>query len=459
MKKTFLLVILVLSAACSVFAQEITGRWQGVLDVQVTKLTVVFNISKNGSGFVTTLDSPDQGAKGIPTDYTNFENNTLTLRVKAISGEYVGTLKDASTFEGTFKQGATSFPLNLKRTDDVVTEKAAVVRRPQEPKPPFPYKSEEVKFQNVPASISLAGTLTLPPNGNNFPAVILITGSGPQNRDEELFGHKSFFVIADYLTRKGIAVLRYDDRGVGGSGGDFAKSTSQDFAGDVESAIAYLKTRPEINKKKIGLIGHSEGGIIAPMVAAKSKNVAFIVLLAGSGVSGDEVLLSQTKAIAQSANLSTDQIANAEKINKGAYEIVKKGLNQQETEKQLFEYFSSIPVMKDKSALKAKELSSPWMMYFIRYNPAPTLAKVKCPILALNGEKDVQVLPKLNLPAIQENLAKGGNKQVTIKEIPKLNHLFQECTTCSTGEYKNLEETFSPAVLVEISSWIQKQTK
>lgn len=299
----------------------------------------------------------------------------------------------------------------------------------------------------------------MPSAGKNFPVVVLITGSGAQNRDEEILGHKPFLVIADFLTRSGFAVLRYDDRGFGESEGKFGAATSRDFADDAEAAVAYLKTRPEINKKKIGLIGHSEGGFIAPMIAAESKDIAFIVLLAGPGVSGDEVLMSQLKAIGEAGNAPAEALQMNLDANQGAYLIIRKGLSQAETEKELAAYYAAIPFMKDKASSAIKTLSSPWMTYFVRSQPSEYLSKVKVPILALNGGRDLQVLPKPNLEGIRASLAKSGKKNVTIMELAGLNHLFQECKTCSVGEYGELEQTFSPAALNEMLIWLKRQTR
>lgn len=280
--KTISILLITLIASLTLTAQDITGQWNGILKVQGTQLRLVFNVSKSDNGYSSTMDSPDQGAKDIPVAKTTFENPSIKFEVTNAGIEYLGAIKD-NEIVGIFKQGGMELPLNLSRE---VLEKEEV-KRPQEPSKPYPYYSEEVTFPNTKANISLAGTLTLPEKKGNFPVVILITGSGPQNRDEELLGHKPFLIISDHLTKNGIGVLRYDDRGVEQSTGDFSSATSADFATDVESAIDYLKTRKEIDKSKIGLVGHSEGGLIAPIVASESKDVSFIVLLAGTGIRGD----------------------------------------------------------------------------------------------------------------------------------------------------------------------------
>ena len=446
------------------FGQDITGQWNGILKVQGIQLRVVFNISKTGNGYSSTMDSPDQGAKGIPVTSTTFENSTLKLSVSNASIEYEGVLKD-SNITGTFKQAGQSFPLNLSKA--IVAKEKLV--RPQEPVKPYSYYEEDVKFENKTAGITLAGTLTLPKKDGVFPAVVLITGSGPQNRDEELLGHKPFLVLADYLTKNGFAVLRFDDRGTAASTGDFKTATTADFATDAEAGVKYLQTRKEINKKKIGLIGHSEGGTIAPMVASRSKDIAFIVLLAGTGIRGDQLLLLQEAAIAKTSGASDADIEKSKEINKRAFDMVTKSADSAQLKRDLTDFIKKVSENdpgKPKSMssddyinLQVNTIVNPWMIYFLKYNPAVALENVKCPVLAINGQKDLQVPPKENLEGIKNALIKGGNNKVTTKELPGLNHLFQECKTGSPKEYATIEQTFSPVALSEILKWLQIQTK
>ncbi len=466
MKKTALILFTIL-ATLSIFGQDITGQWHGVLKVQGIQLRIVFNITQTDNSYRSTMDSPDQGAKGIPVRTTNYENSILELQLPSAGIKYEGILNKENAFVGTFNQGGQEFPMNLTRK---AIEKE-VVKKPQEPSKPYPYYSEEVTFKNSKANISLAGTLTLPKKEGSFAAVILISGSGPQNRNEELLGHKPFLVLADHLTKKGIAVLRFDDRGTSESTGDFQTATSADFATDVESAIAFLKTRKEINKKEIGLIGHSEGGIIAPMVASESKDVSYIVLLAGTGIQGDQLLLLQQELISRANGVSETEIKKSIQINKKLFEMVVESNDNQKLKTDLTNEMNQL-LKKDTSttitngmskdefiSMQINQILSPWMQYFIKYNPAPTLERVKCPVLALNGEKDLQVPAKENLKAIEIALEKGGNKKVSTKELPNLNHLFQECETGSPSEYAGIEQTFSPIALTEISNWILKQIK
>ncbi|UUC44122.1 alpha/beta hydrolase family protein [Flavobacterium cerinum] len=341
--------------------------------------------------------------------------------------------------------------------------------RPQEPQQPYPYYSEDIIFENRQAGITLAGTLTLPKKEGVFPAVVLITGSGPQDRNEALAGHKPFLVLSDYLTKNGIAVLRYDDRGTALSEGDFNSATSVDLASDVANAVAYLKNRKEIDRTKIGLIGHSEGGLIAPLVATESKDIAFIVMLGGPGIPGDKILLIQQRLIARASGISEQEIRQTERINKRIFSIVKKSSDVEQLKTELrsdLKKFLSKNARSKKTNgksdeeyinLQVKTYATPWMQYFIKYNPEPTLKKVKIPVLALNGERDLQITPKENLRAIKKALCKAGNKKLTIRELPTLNHLFQESDTGAPHEYETIEQTYSPTVLKEVLKWLKLQ--
>ncbi len=446
----------------------IKGIWQGTLKVQGMELRLVFKINEEENGkFKATLDSPDQGAKDIPVDSVIYSDGILKLISNAIRGYFEGTyIADSIAFEGKWHQSGMSFALIIKKVD-----KIEEVKRPQEPKPPFPYRVEDVIYENRIAGIKLGGTLTLPESGVPFPAVLLITGSGAQNRDEELFGHKPFMVIADYLTRHGIAVLRVDDRGIGESTGNFSASTTKDFATDVLSGVEYLKSRKEINPKEIGLIGHSEGGIIAPMVATETNNVAFIVLMAGTGIPGDQVLLTQTEAIEKLNGASEEKIKEDLELNKKIYDVLKEDKDSSAIAHKLYKIYTDSynKLSSDKKAeigdpkiafeRGIKTVMSPWFRYFVKYNPYPILEKVKCPVLALNGSKDVQVLPSINLPAIKNALEEGGNKNFEVKELPGLNHLFQTANTGAPSEYGKIEETISPIALQTIGNWILKIVK
>lgn len=464
MKQTIVSILTILTTL-TVFGQDISGEWNGLLNVPGKQLSIVFNIKKVDTGFKSTMDSPDQGAKDIPVTTTSFENSTLKLTIESAKIEYEGILDKDNKIVGNFKQAGHSFPMNLSREK---IEKEKLIR-PQEPTKPYPYYSEDVTFKNEKAGITLAGTLTLPKKEGVFPVVILISGSGPQNRDEELVGHKPFLVLSDFLTKNGIAVLRYDDRGTAQSTGNFKNSTSLDFATDALAAVNYLLTRKEINKQKIGLIGHSEGGLIAPIVATNSKNISFIVLLAGPGLPGNQLLLLQQKIIAEAAGMSDAAIQKAQEINKTAFNIIAKSKSSEQLKTDITAYMTQVSKtdpnkpagMTEAEYIKMQtdKILTPWMVTFLTFNPAPTLEKVKCPVLALNGAKDLQVAPKENLTTIKEALLKGGNKNITIKELPNLNHLFQECKTGLPQEYATIEQTFAPIALNEILDWIKIQTK
>lgn len=338
--------------------------------------------------------------------------------------------------------------------------------RPQEPKRPFPYVEQEVSYSNSPAAM-LSGTLTLPQGPGPFPAVLLITGSGPQNRDEEMHGHKPFLVLSDYLTRRGIAVLRVDDRGVGKSMGIVATATSADLATDALAGVAYLKSRPEIRKDQIGLIGHSEGGMIAALAAEQSKDVAFIVMLAGTGVPGDQVMLEQSSLIARASGQTEVAIAGSRDLHRQMFAVIREEPDQYRAQARLIEIVrESLEKLPEEERQRAgKQLlaqvhavNSPWMRYFLTHDPAESLRKVSCPVLALNGALDMQVLPKQNLPAIEAALKAGGNTDYTVREIPGLNHMFQTAITGAPSEYALIEETISPVVLEMISDWIKAHT-
>lgn len=444
--------------------KSIEGVWQGKLSVSGIELRLVVKINKKPDGALAgTLDSIDQGAKDIPLDTVAFSNGTLRIELKSIGGVYEGTLNSAGTeLTGTWTQGPNSLPLVLKRD-----AKLPEVRRPQEPKKPYPYNEEEVLYNNTQAGIKLGGTLTLPKDKGPFPAVLLITGSGQQNRNEELLSHKPFLVLADYLTRRGIAVLRVDDRGIGKSTGNFGASTTADFATDVLAGIAYLKTRPEIRHDQIGLIGHSEGGVIAPMVAAQSKDVAFIVLMAGTGVNGEEILLEQGALIAKAGGATDAAISTNQGLQRKIFAVLRSEKDPKQAEAKLKtamqDELAKLPETQRKALssdldVQIKRVESPWMRYFLTYEPKSALMKVTCPVLALNGSKDLQVPPKQNLPAIVSALTAGGNSDVTIRLLPGLNHLFQTCKTGSPAEYAQIEETIAPVALQTMGDWILAHT-
>ena len=444
----------------------LVGFWQGTLKIGTIELRLGLNVSAKSDGTLTgTFDSPDQGAKDLPISEINVKESAVKLESKKIGATFEGKLsEDGKELKGTWKQSGGELALTFKRL-----AKAPSYARPQDPKKPYPYIEEEVKLENKAAGVKLAGTLTFPKGKGPFPAVVLITGSGPQDRDEALMGHRPFLVLADHLTRNGIAVLRCDDRGVGGSTGNTSTSTTADFADDALVGVAFLKGRPEIDGKKIGLIGHSEGGVVAPIAATKSNDVAFIVLLAGTGLVGEEILYRQGELILKASKTDEKAIARQRALQERMFAIVKKEKDPKEVRAQIDAVVAEETAKlteaekaiaeKQKGALEGqlKMVLSPWFRYFLTFDPAPTLKRVTCPVLAINGEKDLQVPCKVNLDAIEKALKEGGNKDVTVKEFPKLNHLFQTCETGSPTEYARIDETFAPVALNEISSWIAKR--
>jgi len=475
---TLFLLLFCLGSNNFLFAQEdqkkeekkFTSLWEGKLKISSVSLRLVLKVFNNSDGSLGAfLDSPDQGpsANNIPASSITMTDDSLKFAIQMIGASYTGKIyKDSALVKGTFKQREMVLPFDLKKIDKLVE-----VKRPQNPLKPYPYNDEEVTFENKSANITLAGSFTYPKDEGKFPAVVLVTGSGPQDRDESLMNHKPFLVISDYLTRNGIAVLRFDDRGIGKSKGNFATATSEDFATDALAAVEYLKTRKEVDPKKIGVGGHSEGGLIAPICAVNSNDVHFIVMIAGTGVTGKEILLLQEKLISQASGASEEKINKDNKISEKVYNIVLNEPDNDKAEKQINELYDKIyPTLSDEEKKEAdsqkpmmsqqiKQILSPWFRFFLKYDPRPTLENVTVPVLAINGGKDFQVDPKQNLPEIEKALKAGGNKNFKIVELPGLNHLFQKCKTCTLTEYGELEETFSVDALKIIKDWILTITK
>jgi pimeloyl-ACP methyl ester carboxylesterase len=446
---------------------KIKGSWSGPMKVGSAELTLVINITPDEKdNFVVTIDSPDQGVNGIATSKVTVTTDSLIVKSTVLKASYQGAFdENFSILKGKWNQSGMTFPLDLHHSFEKYS-----VKRPQEPKPPYPYLEKEVIVKNDAAKIELSGTLTIPEKGGPFPAVILITGSGPQNRNEELMGHKPFLVLADYLTRKGIAVLRCDDRGLGKSTGKFSTATTLDFATDVSATIDFLKTQKEIDITKIGLAGHSEGGLIAPIVASERKDVAFLVLLAGPGLTGERILLMQAGIINKNAGLTEKELAADNLLRTKIYATIKKNSDNEKATTKVKAFFRSSkkknPEMKGLSQLDDNQIdlfiqqcTMPWFRTFLVLDPIDYLSKVHCPLLALNGSLDVQVPAKENLEAIEKALIFGGNSSYSIEEIPGANHLFQQAKTGNIDEYGKIEETMSPEVLEKIATWIGKEVK
>jgi hypothetical protein len=447
----------------------LAGDWSGSLKLGTISLRIVFHVAPPGALYPATMDSPDQGAKGIPVSAVRVEGNNVTFEVSSIGGRYRGTLREDGTLEGVWMQSGQSFPLNLSKQPAQTSQKPAVS---DEPSPPFPYVAEDVNFSDQKAGIQLAGTLTVPEGQGPFPAVVLVSGSGPQNRDEEILGHRPFLVLADYLTRRGIAVLRYDDRGVGGSKGSFQSATTFDFADDAQAALDFLAGRPEIDARHLGVVGHSEGAIVASILAARgaegaqNASVAFCVLLGGPGVRGDELLLMQNAALGRASGLSDAQISEAGRVNRELYSIAMSDGTTAELRKKIIDTMESVidsapaltaqqkEAQKERVPSQADELLSPWTRTFLSLDPSEYLKKVGVPVLALDGSKDLQVPARENLAAIAAALKSAGNQSATTVELAGLNHLFQHAGTGLPSEYGEIQETFAPEALKRIGDWI-----
>ncbi len=467
--KIIIKITMVVLLAIQTFAQQdISGIWSGKLELpNSAALTIVFNLSIDSTGkYTSTLDSPDQGAAGIPAESIEIKEDSIFINFPVIRGNYKGNIIfDEQIIKGKWSQGGMSLDLLVKRTD-----KIELLERPQEPKEPFPYNSEDVLFENDKDNVVLAGTLTFPKDEKNLTAVILISGSGGQDRNEEIFHHKPFLVIADYLTRNEIAVLRFDDRGIAESTGDHSTATTEDFARDVLAGVQYLKERIEIDKTRIGLIGHSEGGIIAPLAAIQSDDVSFIIMMAGTGIPGDSILYLQGELIQRAEGISEDEIQKSLKTQKEIFSIIKNSDDESLDKKLKDKFLADYQIMTDEEKnklgepetyinMQIKALTSPWFKYFLKFDPSAVLQKVKCPVLAINGENDLQVPAKENLSAIKTALEKGGNKNFDVIELKGLNHLFQTSESGRVSEYGQIEETISPLALQTMLDWIKRAIK
>lgn len=449
-------IVTVFALGTAAWAQgSLAGSWQGALEAGAVKLRIALHITKNEKGeWSSTFDSIDQGAMGIPIKVTTVTGSSLHLEMPAMHVIIDGKLSaDGNEITGTFTQGI-GLPLLLKRV-----ERTETLNRPQTPKAPFPYDAIEVSYENKLGK--LAGTLTVPHGTGPFPAAIMITGSGPENRDEEVFGHKPFLIIADYLSRHGIAVLRLDDRGVGGSAGSSSHQTIDEMADDVLSGVDFLKARAEINAKQIGVIGHSEGGIVGPLAASRSSDIAFVVMLAGTGVTGEQVMYLQAELISKASGAPDAMIAQNRAMQEMIFNVARAELDATKA----LENFRAAWTKEHGSApsetmeSQVKSVLLPEIRSFAFRDPADALRKLKVPVLAMNGSRDLQVPPTQNLPAIAAALAAGGSPDFEIVELPGLNHLFQACRACTPAEYGTIEETFSPKALDVMEEWLARHVR
>lgn len=445
-------------------ADRYVGTWKGVLEMPGILLRLALDVSRSGDALGGSLTSLDQGNTRIPVTLA-VRNDSLIAELPSIVASFAVAGDEGDSLRGSFQQSGATGRIMFGHISRTIV--ALVARRPQEPVTPLPYTSEDVSFPSVKGGV-LAGTLTSPTGPGPWPAVVLVSGSGPHDRDERVLGHRPFYVLSDYLTRRGVAVLRYDDRGVARSTGSFAESTTADFADDAEAAVRFLSTRPDVDSARVGMIGHSEGGAIAPIVAARSKDVAFIVLMAGPGVSGDSLLILQNRAQLRVSGVPEDEAPTLARLTSRLLHAVSGARDSTEALTHVLEieeqYVTSRQPEQQES-LRANlhgrnaQLLTPWMRYFLTFDPRPVLSRVRVPVLALNGTLDGQVLSRENLAAIASALTAGGNTDFETVELPGLNHLFQTATTGAISEYSVIEETIAPLALDRLGDWITRHIR
>lgn len=471
MKRVMILLLFCISLTYISAQKKLDGIWEGKLALGETGLRMVFHFDKQSDGsYAATMDSPDQNVTGIHCDSVLAKGDSVIVKIIKASASLNGLRTNDSTIAGNWMQRGMSFPISLKHVGGV----SKGPNRPQTPMPPYAYNSEDVEYDNADKSIHYGATITYPKGEGPFTAVLLITGSGLQDRDETIFGHKPFAIIADYLTKKGFVVLRVDDRSMGKSTGDVMNATTADFAKDVETSLRYLKGRKEINKKRIGLMGHSEGGLIAAMVASRNPDIDFVVMMAGPGVKGGDLLVEQNKAIFKADSVPEpainayiqlyEKIMNDAASNKDTSLLFHTVLNDfvQWKAKQPAKILTELNLPTDSNVNNkianafAKGFAVPWIKYFINSDPKPYIEKLKCKVLAIDGSKDLQVNPEINLAAINQALKKSKSLVFETKEIPGLNHLFQHCKKCTIAEYGEIEETFAPEALGIIGDWLER---
>ena len=448
--------LLVLTAGAA-SAEDAAGDWTGLLAGQYH---VVLHVTRDAAGhYGATLESPDQGQFVLTADEVTTDPDHLSFTIAKIGARYAGVWNaDKKGWIGTWSQGM-SAPLVLTRMTGPVAQ-LAPPKRPQEEaiaKGPLPYKSEIVSFANTAApGVTLAGTFSKPAGAGPFPTVVLIAGSGPNDRDEDLMGHKLFLVLADYLNRQGLAVLRYDKRGIGASTGEYASATTADFISDAEAAVAWLKTRADVDPKRIGVLGHSEGGLIAPAVAVADPSVRFVVLMAGPGLRGDAIFLEQIELISRANGATDADIAKTQALTARGFAVIEASRDVTDAKAKLeanaARAVAAGILTQEQADQNIAKVTDPWMYSFLRYDPVPTLRKVRVPVLAVGGSLDLQVETKTNLPAIKTALA--DDRDVTVVEMPGLNHLFQDAKTGSPNEYGAIDETLAPQALKTVGDWI-----
>ena len=438
--------------SCVSYSQELQGSWSGMLDVGVQKLTFVVHIGRENVKWVAKADSPDQGAFGIPFQ---IEVKGDSIMLNNPQGIKLGLKRiNADKLAGKFTQNGIEIPIELSRTTETSAPKK--IEKYQTPKPPYTYDTLDVSFPNTYANINLAGTITSPKEEGKYPAVILLTGSGQQDRDETLFGHKPFKVLADYLTRNGIMVLRFDDRGAGKSEGSFENSTIDDFSKDAISALEFLKQQKNVDINKIGIIGHSEGGLIANLLAGQGiPNVSFIVTLAAPTIPIRDLMVEQLYSVGKAEGMSDFQLAMAKDINKKNFDVVKSDLNVDKAYEALTKNLNILEESKKNEVMRKEILMmlTPAYRYFVRIDPQDFIKKIYIPVFGAFGSLDIQVPSTLNLRGYFDNLPK--NSKTVLKEYQGMNHLFQQAKTGRIAEYAQIDETINEQVLKDITEWIK----
>lgn len=445
----------VLACAASVSsaaAQSLAGVWSGAIEVGGKRLPLVFHITDGGGAPVAVMDSPAQGAKGIPVDSVAYDGMVVRMAITGLGVEVEG-MRRGDTITAVFRQGGLELPLVLKCGDAA----SAQPRRPQEPQPPFPYVCEEVMFLSGTDDVEMHGTLTLPEGDGPFAAVVLVTGSGTQNRDEELLGHKPFKVVADYLTRRDIAVLRYDDREWGRA---YDGATTEDYAADALSAAAVLRRDRRIDPSRVGIAGHSEGGTIAFMCAARCDSVAFVISMAGMTIPGRECIVWQNRQALLRAGVperSADRYCTVIDLVFEQMSEAGRAFSAEEAEEIVSKAAGAAGVTDMPSVMRAELVKSvasatPWFRFFVGYDPAEDVRRTRCDVLAMNGTSDTQVNAEANLGVLERCRELSG--RLTVRRYDGLNHLFQHCVTGLSDEYYNIGETFSEEALSDMAAWI-----
>ncbi|MEJ5088764.1 prolyl oligopeptidase family serine peptidase [Sphingobacterium faecium] len=452
MVKNIISLFLLLLSTITVFPQNFAGSWKGMLKVGNSNLTFVIHLSEEAGLWKATADSPDQGAFGIPAQ-AHINGNGIEVVIHG-GITYIGKIEQENIIGGEFQQGAFRARLDLTKTEDISTASKVKISRSQRIVPPYNYDTVDVNFRNKYDDVLLSGTLTSPKQKGKFAAVVLVTGSGPQDRNETLMGHEPFRILSDFLTKNNIVVLRYDDRGVGLSQGSFINGTIENFSKDAMAAIEFLKKRPNVDPNKIGIIGHSEGGLIAELLAGqKLPSLSFIVSLAGPAIPIDSLMVSQLYRIGKVAGMNDLALAHAQEINRKNFEIVKSNKPHKEAMAMILDNMKIDPAqLNSASKLELETLLLPSYRYFMRIDPIPFIKKITIPVYAAFGSLDVQVPAEQNLNSLKSNLP--TNPKTVLKEYEGLNHLFQKASTGAVSEYEHISETINNEVLLDLVKWI-----